>query len=293
MPPILPSSNPNLPDQHIRKRPFQPSITSYFDQRPGPSSSAPASSASASASANSRRPTTENAWDAYSPPILSPPVPEETQASLLSVGMRVRKSVPEGYKTHKTLGDGMGRVEGGFDAGGLGSKVPSSSAPAKVGRGRVGGGGIGTATRGGRELMPFCGLHEVGGLGVSSSFGGAEQDEEEDEEDVPGLTWSQETVGSSQGSLVGAGLAMGAGYSGLRTESKKRTFEEEMEEEMDAYFDGGTGEAAEMEQFGVVGRKIAKPRGAVGRKGGNGSGGVEGDFEEASFLAPMDVDEEW
>ncbi|KAI7666827.1 hypothetical protein D0864_15370 [Hortaea werneckii] len=286
MPPILPSSNPNLPDQHIRKRPFQPSITSYFDQRPGPSSSAPATSAST----NSRLPTTHNAWDAYSPPILSPPVPEETQASLLSVGMRVRKSVPEGYKTHKTLGDGMGRVEGGFGAGGFGSKVPSSSAPAKVGRGRVGGGGgIGAATRGGRELMPFCGLHKVGGLEVSSSVGGAE----EDEEDAPGLTWSQETVGSSQGSLVGAGAGIGNGYGGLQMESKKRTFDEEMEEEMDAYFEGGAGEAAEMERFGVAGRKIAKPRGAVARKGGNGSGGVEGDFEEASFLAPMDVDEEW
>ncbi|KAI7285272.1 hypothetical protein KC345_g1865 [Hortaea werneckii] len=288
MPPILPSPNPNLPDQHIRKRPFQPSITSYFDQTPGPSSSAPA----LSAFTNSRRPIIGSDWDAYSPPILSPPVPEETQASLLSVGMRVRKSVPEGYKTHKTLGDGMGRVEGGFGAGGFGSKVPSSSAPAKVGRGRVGGGGIGTATRGGRELMPFCGLHKVGGLGVSSSFRDAQEDEEE-YEDVPGLTWSQETVGSSQGSSQGSGFALRDGYGGMQTESKKRTFDEEMEEEMDAYFGDGAGEAVEMGQFGVAGRKIAKPRGAVGKKGGNGSGGVEGDFEEASFLAPMDVDEEW
>ncbi|KAI7171612.1 hypothetical protein KC316_g10193 [Hortaea werneckii] len=287
MPPILPSSTPNLPDQHIRKRPFQPSITSYFDQRAGPSSS------SAASSTNSRRPTTDGAWDAYSPPILSPPVPEETQASLLSVGMRVRKSVPEGYKTHKTLGDGMGSVEGGVSRSELGSKVPSSSAPAKVGRGRVGS-GAGAAARGARELMPFCGLHKVGGLGVSSSFGDAREDEEdEEEEDVPGLTWSQETVGSSQGSLKGSGFGIGDGYAGSQTESKKRTYDEEMEEEMDAYFEGGTGEATEMGQAGVAGRKIAKPRGAVGKKGGNVSGGVEGDFEEASFLAPMEVDEEW
>ncbi|KAI7365626.1 hypothetical protein KC354_g4749 [Hortaea werneckii] len=286
MPPILPSSTPNLPDQHIRKRPFQPSITSYFDQRAGPSSSSVSST-------TSRRSTPENAWDAYSPPILSPPVPEETQASLLSVGMRVRKSVPEGYKTHKTLGDGMGRGEGGFGGRELGSKVPASSAPAKVGR-RGAAGGAGTAARAGRELMPFCGLHKVGGLGVSSSFRGAQEDEEdEEEEDVPGLTWSQETVGSSQGSLVGSGFGMGAGYAGLQTESKKRTYDEEMEEEMDAYFEGGAGEAAEMGQVGVAGRKIAKPRGAVGKKGGNVSGGAEGDFEEASFLAPMEVDEEW
>ncbi|KAI7649465.1 hypothetical protein KC318_g17163, partial [Hortaea werneckii] len=286
------SSTPNLPDQHIRKRPFQPSITSYFDQRAGLSSSAPA--AVAAASTNSRRPTPENAWDAYSPPILSPPVPEETQASLLSVGMRVRKSVPEGYKTHKTLGDGVGGAEGGFGGKELGSKMPSSSAPATVGR-RGAAGGLGTAARGARELMPFCGLHKVGGLGVSSSFGGAQVDEEDEEEDVPGLTWSQETVGSSQGSLMGPGLGMGDGYARLQTESKKRTYDEEMEEEMDAYFEGGAGEATEMGQVGVAGRKIAKPRGAVGRKGGNAnaSGGAEGDFEEASFLAPMDMDEEW
>ncbi|GAB1737892.1 hypothetical protein NU219Hw_g2364t1 [Hortaea werneckii] len=289
MPPILPSSTPNLPDQHIRKRPFQPSITSYFDQGAGPSSAAASSSSSLSTS--SRRPTTDSAWDAYSPPILSLPVPEETQASLLSVGMRVRKSVPEGYKTHKTLGDGMGRVEGGFGGGELGRKVPSSSAPATVGR-RGAAGGVGTAARGGRELMPFCGLHKVGGLGVSSSFGGAEEDEE-DEEDEPVLTWSQETVESSQGSLMGSGSVVGLGYGGLQMDSKKRTYDEEMEEEMDAYFEGGAREAEEMGQVGVAGRKIAKPRGAVGRKGGNGSGGVEGDFEEASFLAPMDVDEEW
>ncbi|KAI7539415.1 hypothetical protein KC331_g9766 [Hortaea werneckii] len=286
MPPILPSSTPNLPDQHIRKRPFQPSITSYFDQRAGPSSS------SAASSTNSRRPTTDGAWDAYSPPILSPPVPEETQASLLSVGMRVRKSVPEGYKTHKTLGDGMGRAEGGFGGRELGSKVPSSSAPAMVGR-RDAACGAGTAARAGRELMPFCGLHKVGGLGVSSSVGGAQEDEEDEEEDVPGLTWSQETVGSSQGSLMGSGFGMGDGYAGLQTESKKRTYDEEMEEEMDAYFEGGAGEAEEMGQVGVEGRKIAKHRGTVGRKGGNVSGGAEGDFEEASFLAPMEVDEEW
>ncbi|KAI6877040.1 hypothetical protein KC334_g17856, partial [Hortaea werneckii] len=120
-------------------------------------------------------------------------------------------------------------------------------------------------------------------------------DEEDEEEDVPGLTWSQETVGSSQGSLMGPGLGMGDGYARLQTESKKRTYDEEMEEEMDAYFEGGAGEATEMGQVGVAGRKIAKPRGAVGRKGGNAnaSGGAEGDFEEASFLAPMDMDEEW
>lgn len=142
--------------------------------------------------------------------------------------------------------------------------------------------------------MPFCGLHKVGGLGVSSSFAGVREDEEDEEEgEVPGLTWSQETVGSSQGSLVGSVFGLGDWYAGLQTESKKRTFDEEMEEEMDAYFDGGAGEATEMGQVGVAGRKIAKPRGAVGRKGEKGSGGVEGDFEEASFLAPMEVDEEW
>jgi hypothetical protein len=65
--------------QHRNKRPYQPAITSFFahdttsDDHPrGPT----------------RKPTLA----------LAPPVPLHVQSELLHVGMRVRKSVPEGYK---------------------------------------------------------------------------------------------------------------------------------------------------------------------------------------------------
>ncbi|KAK4950058.1 hypothetical protein LTR66_013974 [Elasticomyces elasticus] len=109
---------------HMRKRPFQPSITSYFDRRENPTSHQSHESGSVS-------------------PLLPPP---HVQASLLSVGMRVRKSVPEGYKTHKTT-----PAQAGFDV----STRHGTSATMSQDTSR-------TVTRS-SELKPFCGLHKVGG----------------------------------------------------------------------------------------------------------------------------------
>lgn len=63
---------------------------------------------------------------------------ESVQASLLSVGMRVRKAVPEGYKTTSEKG--------------LTSTIPDTIQ-------------TGAAVRYSRaqELAPFCGIHRVGG----------------------------------------------------------------------------------------------------------------------------------
>lgn len=63
---------------------------------------------------------------------------ESVQASLLSVGMRVRKAVPEGYKTVSEKG--------------LTSTIPNTvgtTAAARFSRAQ--------------ELAPFCGIHRVGG----------------------------------------------------------------------------------------------------------------------------------
>lgn len=103
---------------HRNKRPFQPSITSYFTRADRPSSSDP---------------------DAAPPQGLAA-VPANVQASLLNVGMRVRKSVPEGYKTHKTHPPNPGA------ASPHANKTPPSLAPARP-----------------AELLPFCGLHKTGG----------------------------------------------------------------------------------------------------------------------------------
>ena len=62
------------------KRPFQPSISSYFGHSPSD-------------------PERSEGFSAPQTSILSPTLPATIQSSLLNVGMRVRKSVPEGYKT--------------------------------------------------------------------------------------------------------------------------------------------------------------------------------------------------
>ncbi|TKA26669.1 hypothetical protein B0A50_04777 [Salinomyces thailandicus] len=232
---------------HIRKRPFQPSITSYLTRSVSSSS---------------------HASQLHHSPSSTPALPEDMQASLLNVGMRVRKSVPEGYKTCKPA----------VESSGFSSSVPvapvtrSTSSPVHT-------------ARAGRELMPFCGLHKTGGLASSAP----PERVDEWEEGMPGLGWSQDTYTSTQestsagtpgiGTEIVVGMAGGRGVGGAGT---KRGFEEEMEEEMDAFFE----EVGEEEAVAVAHRKFARPRG--GRKNGEGEGG---DFEDAAFLAPMDVDE--
>ncbi|KAH7362252.1 ribonucleotide reductase inhibitor [Plectosphaerella cucumerina] len=118
-----------------------------------------------------------------------PVLPDTVQTNLLSVGMRVRKSVPEGYKT--------GTPYSGFK---LWSDADTSLPMCKAPSGPR------------RELLPFCGIHSIGGL---SSQPSREEDDlpslfVEDEDgvpgldDVPGLTSSQETVDSNPPSVTGS-----------------------------------------------------------------------------------------
>ncbi|OQE17667.1 hypothetical protein PENSTE_c020G00737 [Penicillium steckii] len=80
-------------DALSKRRRFQPAITSYFSSQ----------------QAEPQQPTTVNgnavshnhyAAATFSP---TPVVPEKVQSSLLSVGMRVRKSVADGYRTEQSL----------------------------------------------------------------------------------------------------------------------------------------------------------------------------------------------
>lgn len=86
----------------------------------------------------------------------SPPLPHEIQSSLLTVGMRIRKSVPEGYKTHKTLhSSGLYDHSGYFLDSGVqdhDSTIPTTH--------------LSTTRAAYAELSPFCGLHKVGGMAV-------------------------------------------------------------------------------------------------------------------------------
>lgn len=138
--------------------PAQRQITAFF-------------SAGSSSSSSSEAPSP-------SPQPRQPLLPSSVQANLLSVGMRVRKSVPEGYKTVGTSAFKLWTD----------NTRPGGSAPAAGGP---------RATP--RELLPFCGINRVGGLDTQPEFraDGEDDDPVPDLDAVPELTMSQESVESA------------------------------------------------------------------------------------------------
>lgn len=126
---------------------------------------------------------------------LKPALPATVQTNLLNVGMRVRKSVPEGYKT--------GTPYSGF-------KLWSDADPSVSSRKAPVASVTPAAPR--RELLPFCGIHRIGGLSSQPSHDDDEvpsliiddEDGVPSLDDVPGLTSSQETVDSNPPSVVGS-----------------------------------------------------------------------------------------
>src|SRR5271170_1264809 len=85
----MPPSRPKPADKHTAKRPYQPPITHFL---------APDRGSMASATG----PRLYHHHHAHSQDKHAAALDADTQASLLNVGMRIRKAVPEGYKTHKT-----------------------------------------------------------------------------------------------------------------------------------------------------------------------------------------------
>ena len=116
------------------KRPFQPSITSFFGRR---------DSRDDSQRTKLARSTNQ--------PSSVPVLPDTVQSSLLNVGMRIRKSVPEGYKN---------RAEARFQPDpARDQRLEQSSSLC----------GINASTRVPMkfsELAPFCGIHKIGGHAV-------------------------------------------------------------------------------------------------------------------------------
>jgi hypothetical protein len=171
---------------HVRKRQFQPSsqpsIKSFF-------TTVGTSSAASSADID----------DEYARP-LKPTVPDHVQSLLINVGMRVRKSVPEGYKTHKSLP--VPRIEY-MHPGSIPqnhSDLPTSSAPELYSKPS--------------ELAPFCGLHKIGGFSSQPTSS------------APGLSYSQSTVASSVSTPQTP-----------QTNTRKRNYAEDMDAELDTFFD--------------------------------------------------------
>lgn len=215
------------------------------------------------------------------------------QSNLLSVGMRVRKAVPEGYKTSSYSAfslwdenDTNSHNDNDNDAMGGRSRANAVSTP--------------------RELLPFCGLHKVGGMATQSYSSRSETPfsfslspatlayqpmmGSDSMEDVPGLTLSQESTDSS--------LSGSSGITGAKT--RKRSFTDDEDElpeipgrlNVVGWYDGEISpRSLAPAGWGNNGRAMAVPRRGKHRgKMGHRAPGqenvmiVDGDFGEAPFL---------
>lgn len=155
--------------QHITKdttkrRRFQPPITSFF--------SAPTPAANVNDDDNGATPRVSHYHYSAATCSPTPVVPAKVQSSLLSVGMRVRKSVAEGYKTQKELE----------------KQLAAAAAPSTTANG---------ASH--AELPPFCGYSKTEDLAVQAFSRPSAMDEHDpvtDENDAYSLP------SSSQGSFT-------------------------------------------------------------------------------------------
>ncbi|KAL2686981.1 hypothetical protein Neosp_004528 [[Neocosmospora] mangrovei] len=148
-------------------------------------------------------PRSPNEPQASPEPARQPTLPSTVQANLLSVGMRVRKSVPEGYKTTGTSA---------FKLWTDNAPVPTSTPRRAANK----------ATS--RELLPFCGINKVGGLDTQPEF---EQDDIPDVDAIPELSMSQESTESVDSNET----------------YRKRFFEEDDESNVSSYAQAMAGES--------------------------------------------------
>ncbi|KAF2194692.1 hypothetical protein K469DRAFT_617319 [Zopfia rhizophila CBS 207.26] len=143
------STSSTTAPKHRDKRPFQPSITSFFAREDTEDYKERGAGPITRSLTRERERQRDSA---------APALPAPVQASLLNVGMRVRKSVPEGYKTHKPMNlpsiqttISNGPISTGNNRSGdvYSVKPPREQVP--------------DAYQHPRELLPFCGLNKIGG----------------------------------------------------------------------------------------------------------------------------------
>ncbi|KAI9838114.1 MAG: hypothetical protein M1819_006270 [Sarea resinae] len=142
---------PSATNQHQHKRRFQqPDITSYFSR----------------STSSSTRGSTPIILPDRSSPLPAAPI----QSSLLNVGMRVRKSVPDGYRTTKASRKMLSK---------------SVAPPVTVGAAQTSSRNAPTSRA---ELTPFCGILKTGGYDspsqMSPQFGSSSASLDSDMEDV-------------------------------------------------------------------------------------------------------------
>jgi hypothetical protein len=213
--------------------PAQRQITSFFSLQSANDSSAAATDAAAASS-------------------LRAPLPANVQANLLSVGMRVRKSVPEGYKT-----TGPSAFKLWTDTTRPGEAKASSPSPmmstAKP------------ASAISRELLPFCGINKVGGLDTQPEFvydGGDFEVPALDE--LPELSMSQESTDSVESGP-----------------SRKRFFDEQDDLQVQSW---DAEDAGSYRAIAVPHSRIKKGSALRGMDQENMVVDGDEDFEDASFL---------
>ncbi|PGH13824.1 hypothetical protein AJ79_03392 [Helicocarpus griseus UAMH5409] len=119
-----------------KRRRFQVPITNYFSPGDAPTDG--------SSRFNYSAPT-------YSP---APALPHKVQSSLLTVGMRVRKSVPEGYKTKTAMIKTDTGIYMSHSSAVTDNATPYTAPPPR------------TMSYGYTELAPFCGVLKTGNLAV-------------------------------------------------------------------------------------------------------------------------------
>lgn len=261
--------------------PAQRRITSFFSSN---GSSSPTSDAAAASSTSP----SEGGLAAAEPTV---------QANLLSVGMRVRKAVPEGYKT----GDHYSAFSLWSDTNNSTPAKTSSSTtrkgPAYDATGRSRPAAAASSAPAPRELLPFCGIHKIGGLGTQGSTLSSSSSEWEptrhpssidggmydDDDNVPGLTLSQESVDSNYDDRDAA------------AKTRKRFFADDADEDAHAeagFLDDeisprslGPADLANSRVFAMP-RKGRLQQGKMTSSGQENVMVVDGDFEEAAFLDP-------
>ncbi|PVH97082.1 hypothetical protein DM02DRAFT_533951, partial [Periconia macrospinosa] len=153
------------PHHHPNKKQYQPSITSFFSYRDLDSDDSDQEAQSERGSSPITRSqqfnrahaaTTRTSPFHHQRETLVPTVPDRVQADLLSVGMRVRKSVPEGYKTHKTVA--LPSIQTTLSIAGNGGTMTQTQYSVKPPQDAVP-----EDYQHQRELLPFSGLQKIGG----------------------------------------------------------------------------------------------------------------------------------
>src|SRR3569833_1289536 len=230
-------------------------------------------------------------------PSATPSLPAGVQSNLLLVGMRVRKSVPEGYKTgSEPTAFSLWTDTTAMPAPTTMLPTPQSSSssssicdadglihPPITSIHRSGSTNIVSSRR---ELLPFCGLHKVGGLSTQDlppypvEFAESRPfDEVPPPPPPPGLASSQASAASSSSSAMAAAAPSATNRKRLHLDDAAVARPVPWR---DAWLDGEVSPrtTAPLALDGAAGRILAVPRGArksaaaAQGKGRLGEGGV-------------------